>query len=107
VKPTEYVAYPDGFVKPSEYIAMPTIVTPGLPAIVSPNLLAVAGSFPVAKMSVGHDLIQIETDPIKLSSVPQVTAATAERRTPRRRERKHEVYVENEPLVQIETQHPQ
>ncbi len=107
VKPTEYVAYPDGYVKPSEYIAMPTVITPGLPAVIAPNLPAVASSFPASKMSVGHDLIQIETDPVKLSTVAQVTTASAERHTPRRRERQREVYVENEPLVQIETQHLQ
>ncbi|MBI3479026.1 MAG: Rne/Rng family ribonuclease [Nitrosomonadales bacterium] len=103
VKPTEYVAYPDGYVKPSEYIAMPTT---RLPVVAAPNLPAVVPTYPVAKTS-GHDLIQIETDPVKLSTVSHVTTATAERPTPRRRERQREVYVENEPLVQIETQHPQ
>ncbi len=107
VTPTEYVAYPDGYVKPSEYIAMPTVITPSLPAIVAPSLPAVATSFPAAMMSVGHDLIQIETDPVKLSTVAQVTTASAERPAPRRRERQREVYVENEPLEQVETQHPQ
>src|ERR1039458_4124228 len=116
VGPTEYIAFPDGFVKPSEYIAMPTIFTPSLPAVVAPSLPAVvtpslpAGVTPahVAKTSgSGHGLVQIETDPVKLSTVAQVTATPAERHTPRRRERQREVYVENEPLVQIETQHPQ
>ncbi len=97
--PTEYIAFPDGFVKPSEYIAMPMIFTPSLPAVVTPA--------PVAKTSgSGHGLVQIETDPVKLGTVAQVTTP-AERHTPRRRERQREVYVENEPLVQIETQHPQ
>jgi ribonuclease E len=100
VGPTEYIAFPDGFAKPSEYIAMPTIFTPSLPAVVTPP--------PVAKTSGnGHGLVQIETDPVKLSTVAQVTATSAERHPPRRRERQREVYVENEPLVQIETQHPQ
>jgi ribonuclease E len=116
VGPTEYIAYPDGFVKPSEYIAMPTIYTPSLPAvvmpsqpaIVAPSLPAVVTPAPVAKMSGnGHGLVQIETDPVKLSSVAQITVPTSERHAPRRRERQREVYVENEPLVQIETQHPQ
>jgi ribonuclease E len=115
-KPTEYVAYPDGFVKPSEYIAMPTVFTPtlpvavapSLPAVVAPSLPAVVTPAPVAKTSGnGYGLVQIETDPVKLSTVAQFTSTTAERRTPRRRERQREVYVENEPLVQIETQHPQ
>ena len=106
--PTEYIAFPDGFVKPSEYIAMPTIFTPSLPAVVTPSLPAVVTPAPVAKTSgSGHGLVQIETDPVKLSTVAQVTATPAERHTPRRRERQREVYVENEPLVQIETQHPQ
>jgi ribonuclease E len=107
IKPTEYVAHPDGYVKPSENIAVPTVVPPNLPVIVAPSLPAASTSFRVAKISVGHELIQIETDPIKLSTVAQVTTASAERRTPRRRERQREVYVENEPLVQIETQHHQ
>lgn len=116
VGPTEYIAYPDGFVKPSEYIAMPTIYTPSLPAVVTPgqpaivasSLPAVVTPAPVAKVSGnGHGLVQIETDPVKLGSVAQFTAPASERHTPRRRERQREVYVENEPLVQIETQHPQ
>ena len=54
----------------------------------------------------GNGLIQIETDPIKLSTVAQFTPTPAERHAPRRRrERQREVYVENEPLVQIETHH--
>jgi hypothetical protein len=108
-EPTEYIAFPDGFVKPSEYIAMPAIFTPTLPAVVTPSMPVITTTAPVAKTSGnGHDLVQIETDPIKLSTVAQTVAATsAERRTPRRRERQHEVYMENEPLVQIETQHLQ
>jgi len=98
VTPTEYVAFPEGFVQPNEYIAMPTIFATSLPAVVTPA--------PVAKTS-GNSLVQIETDPVKLSSVAQITATPPERHTPRRRERQREVYVENEPLVQIETQHPQ
>ena len=107
VGPTEYIAFPDGFVKPSEYIAMPTIFTASLPAIVAPNLPAVI-PVPVVKTAGNvHGLVQIETDPVKLNTVAQVTATPAERHTPRRRERQREVYMENEPLVQIETQHPQ
>jgi ribonuclease E len=120
--PTEYVAYPDGYVRPSEYIAMPTIfneslpavieptmpavMEPSLPAVMEPTPLMVASPAPMAKTP-GNGLIQIETDPIKLSSVSQFSATQAERHAPRRRrERQREVYVENEPLVQIETQHP-
>ena len=59
------------------------------------------------KISVnGQDLVQIETDPVKLSTVGNSTT-TPEKHTPRRRERQREVYVESEPLVQIETEHSQ
>ena len=121
--PTEYTAYPDGYVRPSEYIAMPTVYTPSLPAAIEPALPAiVAANLPAAvspaqvatpapvatkKPDTGPSLVQIETDPIKLNTVVQVAATPAERHAPRRRARQHEVYVENEPLVQIETQHPQ
>ena len=102
VKPTEYIAYPEGFVRPSEYIAMPTIVP-------QPSAAAVkVSAAPVAAIS-GSSLIQIETDPVKLSTVAALTPAvyTDQPAAPRRRTRQREVYVENEPLVQIETQHPQ
>ncbi len=119
--PTEYIAYPDGYVRPSEYIAMPTVYTPSLPAAIEPALPAiVAANLPAAvspaqvatpapvakkKPDTGPSLVQIETDPIKLNTVVQVAVTPAERHAPRRRARQHEVYVENEPLVQIETQH--
>lgn len=135
--PTEYIAYPDGYIQPSEYIALPTEHAPAVPAILEPNLpavvtqtapAAVATSLPsllqpapVATAATpvetrapaaaktpgnGQSLVQIETDPVKANSTVQVSATPAERHTPRRRrERQHEVYVENEPLVQIETQH--
>ena len=132
VKPSEYVAYPEGYVKPSEYIAMPTniisshepvdsalpavivstppaVVVPSLPAVVPGTVARASGEkASVAKVpGNGQALIQIETDPIKLSTETQVPAMPAARHTPRRRERQREVYVENEPLVQVETQHPQ
>jgi ribonuclease E len=114
--PTEYIAYPDGYVRPSEYIAMPTVYTPSLPAVIEPTLPAViAESLPAVEKPVaapvaiktpgnGSSLVQIETDPIKLDTVVQAAASPAERHAPRRRTRQREVYVENEPLVQIETQ---
>ncbi|MGA7595227.1 MAG: hypothetical protein WCA64_08520, partial [Gallionella sp.] len=143
--PTEYIAYPDGFVRPSEYIAMPAVYTPSMPAVLAPtmpavieanlpqvvpeNLPAIASPPPVAiqpqvaapapapvqssppvqsSASVAAPgLIQIETDPIKLETVPEYPAGASERHAPRRRHRQREVYVENEPLVQIETQHTQ
>jgi ribonuclease E len=117
--PTEYIAYPDGYVRPSEYIAMPTVYTPALPAVMEPTLPAVVAESLPAVMApaatpapaaakapdTGPSLVQIETDPIKLNTVVQVAATPAERHAPRRRARQREVYVENEPLVQIETQH--
>jgi ribonuclease E len=111
--PTEYIAYPDGYARPSEYVAMPTISTQPVP-VAAPASLPAAAVSPVATAPVpaparpaggnGHDLIQIETDPHKLGSVAQGIAPQTERNAPRRRPRRHEVYVENEPLVQIETQ---
>jgi len=134
--PAEYIAYPDGYVRPSEYIAMPTDYAPAVPAVVEPNLPAVVTPTPPVAVATslppvvttspaatpvethapaaaktpgnGQSLVQIETDPIKLNTVDQSSATPTERHTPRRRrERQHEVYVENEPLVQIETQPPQ
>jgi len=121
VQPTEYIAYPEGYVRPSEYIAMPTTVSTNmpavleesLPAVVTPSLPVVAEPAPVpavttqpAKVSSGPTLTQIETDPIKLSAVSQITVAQ-EPRAPRRRPRQREVYVESGPLEQIETHRPQ
>ncbi|MGA8862649.1 MAG: Rne/Rng family ribonuclease [Gallionella sp.] len=131
--PTEYVAYPDGYARPSEYIAMPANYTSSLPAVIESALPAVVAAnlpqvvaenlpatMPPAPVAVhaktaapatsktpgsGPSLIQIETDPIKLQTVPEFPAAPVEKHTPRRRARQREVYVENEPLVQIETQH--
>jgi ribonuclease E len=102
VKPTEYIAYPEGFVRPSEYIAMPT--TAPQPSAAEVKVSAA----PVAATS-GSSLIQIETDPVKLSTVAELTPAVYadQPAASRRRTRQREVYVENEPLVQIETQHPQ
>jgi len=144
-KPTEYIAYPDGFVRPSEYIAMPEVYKPSVPAELAPtlpavveanlpqvvpeNLPATVSTAPVAarphveapapspvqtsapvqtsELAAASGLIQIETDPIKLGTIPEFPAAAAERNAPRRRPRQREVYVENEPLEQIETQHTQ
>jgi hypothetical protein len=52
-------------------------------------------------------LVQIETDPGKLQAIANIPAGYTAEPATRRRVRKHEVYVENEPLVQIETQRPQ
>jgi len=123
VRPTEYIAYPEGFARPSEYIAMPT-VTPQpiaeaeVAVAESPQTIAepppgpaeaTSSPSPVAAIS-GSGLIQIETDPVKLSMVatPSKSVFADQPATPRRRRtRQREVYVENEPLIQIETQRPQ
>ena len=108
--PTEYIAFPEGFDKPSEYIAMPSHIAS--PVIASLGAIAKGMPASVPKISVNgqdlvqSDLIQIETDPVKIGSVEQI-ASTPEKHTPRRRERQREVYVESEPLVQIETEHSQ
>jgi hypothetical protein len=103
VKPTEYIAFPDGFVRPTEYVAMPTIVQQHKPA---PVTEPVAPAPAAAAAKAGSGLIQIETDLSKAASVAQA-APNSEGHAPRRRSRQREVYVENEPLVQIETQHTQ
>jgi len=104
--PTEYVAYPDGYVKPAapepkrtptEYIAYPTTdARPQRPADAVAPKLTLAGD--------DSGLIQIETSPEKLGAFAEPTPVTE--RQPRRRQRTREVYVENEPLVQVETQNP-
>jgi len=126
VKPTEYIAYPEGFVRPSEYIAMPTVApqpiaelnvaiaaatTQAVAAEIAPQPTPAAATLPpvpIAAIS-GSGLIQIETDPVKLSTVAALAQPvyTDQHAAPRRRIRQREVYVENEPLVQIETQRPQ
>jgi len=111
VKPTEYIAYPEGFVRPSEYIAMPTIATQPIAEAITPQASVTTAAVSPAPVEVASEssLIQIETDPVKLSSVAALVSAdhTEQPAAPRRRMRKREVYVESEPLVQIETQRPQ
>ena len=128
LKPSEYVAHPEGWippVKPSEYIAMPTTealqeaVTAGTSVIAAPVTAVVVSeiSAPVAAgptvitappaASSGEGLVQIETSPGKLQAIANIPAGYTNEPVTRRRIRKHEVYVENEPLVQIETQRPQ
>jgi ribonuclease E len=104
--PTEYVAYPAGYVpplKPTEYIAYPAnYVPPAQPkSVAAPRPVAVA-----APAAAAQGLVQIETDPNKFSAVTEAAPA-GNQPVNRRRQRQREVYVENEPLVQIETQHTQ
>jgi ribonuclease E len=132
LKPSEYIAYPDGYVpptaspaKPVEHITMPTVqqelvvATPSIP-VATPSIPVAIPSISVATPGVsvatpgvpaatiansGDGLVQIETDPGKLNAVANVEAVIPTQPAIRRRVRQHEVYVENEPLVQIETQH--
>ncbi|MDH4235522.1 MAG: hypothetical protein OEV15_10370, partial [Gallionella sp.] len=117
-RPAEYVAYPEGWtppVTPSEYIAMPAtmiqqevtvMATPSeSPAPVAESVPGKISSLAVASSDSG--LVQIETDPGKLQAIANIPAGYADKQATRRRTRQREVYVENEPLVQIETQRPQ
>ncbi len=125
VKPSEYIAMPTSPIFSQEPVAasaLPAVIVPTPPALAEQNLPAVApstvahasgekpsGEKPSGAKTSGNGggLIQVETDPIKLSTETQVSAMPVARHTPRRRERQREVFVENEPLVQVETQHPQ
>jgi ribonuclease E len=91
-KPTEYIAVPEGYVYPSEYVAMPTASA------------VIAAPAPI-KASSNSNLIQIETDPSKAQAVASMSANYTDKPATRRRTRQREVYVESEPLVQIETHH--
>ncbi len=105
LQPTEYVAYPAGYVpplKPTEYIAYPANYAP--PA--QPKPVAAPQRVETAAASGGEGLVQIETDPGKFSAIVEA-APVGTPPANRRRQRQREVYHENEPLVQIETQHPQ
>jgi ribonuclease E len=118
-KPTEYIALPDGFAYPTEHIAMPVTATqqvapttevrqvmPEATAQQSGAVAEVDKVSPVASSN-SEGLIQIETDPSKFNASADIPADHAPQPTTRRRVRQREVYVENEPLVQIETQRPQ
>ena len=120
-KPVEYTAYPAGYVAPlkhTEYIAHPqsqvsATVTAvkeaplmNIPAAEVPAM-EIPGSKPVAAVATAmagstEGLIQIETDVSKVRVI--ASAPIADKEPVRRRQRQREVYVENEPLVQVETQ---
>ncbi len=95
--PSEYIAMPSHMVRPTEYLAMPTKQFE-MPAVV------VAAPASVVTAVATKGLTQIETDPSQAAKIAYHTPTHAQQHAPRRRERKREVYVENEPLVQIETQ---
>jgi ribonuclease E len=102
VKPTEYIALPDNFVYPSEYIAMPASEAQQNPPETIKSQIS-----STAPGNNAEGLIQIETNPEKTGILATVPANDTAQLATRRRTRQREVYVENEPLVQIETQRPQ
>jgi ribonuclease E len=106
LKPTERVSYPTGFVRPSEYVAMPTVTPKQAPSPTTPSpaVTPVAQVKPVIKVS--PDLVQIETDQVKVADTHH-TSRASENRPPRRRPRQREVYIESETLEQVETQREQ
>ncbi len=110
LKPSEYIAYPAGYVaplKPTEYVAYPAgYVTPA-PAVATPKAAPEKTRAPKKAAATSEtNLVQIETDTSKFTAVAD-TAPVREQPVSRRRQRQREVYLENEPLVQIETQHTQ
>ena len=106
LKPIEYIAYPEepAVAEPASAVAQP--VVEAVPAEVESAAAVSQPVVPVVSAATGEGLIQIETDPAKFSAVVQAPVSS-QAPAPRRRQRSREVYVENEPLVQIETQRPQ
>ena len=107
VKPTEYIAFPDNFVRPSEYIAMPTApanVTAS--TSIEPTQALVPAPTHKSQLGPESNLVQIETDPVKVSEVEILASQDVQTPAPRRRTRKREIYVESGPLEQVETLHP-
>lgn len=110
LKPTEYVAMPANYVA-AESVAVAAVENVAVAAVESVAVAAVeTAAAPtetiapvVAPVTAGVTLQQIETAPGKI-----VADTITDKPQPvvRRRTRQLEVYVENEPLVQIETQHP-
>ncbi|MDP1594296.1 MAG: Rne/Rng family ribonuclease [Gallionella sp.] len=111
LKPTEYVAMPTNLSAAAAVsvveTAAPVVATPvetiaPAPVVAAPVVAAPVAAAPVAA---GETLQQVETAPAKLAAVANTVVAKAQP-VVRRRTRQLEVYKENEPLVQIETQHP-
>ncbi len=115
LKPTEYIAMPTAVADVAKPVAATKPVAAVEPVAVEPVAVEPVAVEPVAvKPAVMpalqaqleiEGLVQIETAPEKIAIVldnpPKPQPAN------RRRTRQLEVYVENEPLVQIETQRPQ
>ncbi len=115
-RPTEYIAMPSTAVAKPAAVAEPKPVVAAEPVVtVAPDVTAepVVAAAPVSAKAMPpmqaqleiEGLVQIETAPEKVAAVSETTPESQP--VIRRRTRKLEVYVENEPLVQIETQHPQ
>ncbi len=108
--PSEYVALPqrlrDAAAQAAALSASAPVVEVAPVAQVEHVEASVAVETQPVEASVADDgsLIQVETDPAKLVS-PEMLAMAARPGASRRRARPREVYVENEPLVQVETRH--
>jgi ribonuclease E len=120
-KPSEYVALPQRMrvaaalvvvnAAPEADVAVPSVVE--TEAVVASAEVPMPSALPEkitpavaeqATRSGDGQLIQVETDPAKLVS-PEMLAVASRAGASRRRARPREVYVENEPLVQVETRH--
>ena len=118
--PTEYLAIPANYVAPASLPnasevaveqAAQVVMTPASAPLAAPASAPVAvpvqPSAPVQAtlaLAEADSLVQIETDPVKIVAVNDISSTPAPQ-VIRRRTRPREVYVESEPLVQIETQH--
>jgi len=103
LKPTEYVAYPANYVQP--VVAAKVVETAvAEPVVAAPASKAPAAKTPVAAVQVStSSLEQIETKPGTTTETDEAIFDTPPK-VVRRRTRPRDVFVESEPLVQIETQ---
>jgi len=105
LKPTEYVAFPSNYVHPvvaAESIAVKAEPVSALAVEATPAPAVEAAPAPAAIQESTSTLVQIETQASKLASAAETSFDTTPQ-VVRRRSRPREVYVESEPLVQIET----
>ncbi|OIO82981.1 MAG: hypothetical protein AUJ88_00790 [Gallionellaceae bacterium CG1_02_56_997] len=98
VRPTEYVALPSNYVQPAALAESRVVTAEPVPAAPT-QALATPAQVQVNTSA----LVQIETQPGKIVNTDNAVFETTPQLV-RRRSRPREVYVENEPLVQIETQ---
>ena len=99
LKPTEYIALPSNYVQPDA----PVVATESIAVTAEPAPTPAVHAAPAAVQVSTSTLVQIETQADKLASVQETTFDTTPQ-VVRRRSRPRDVYVESEPLVQIETQ---